>query len=108
MFDSLVFKRIRELFGGHVKIVVTGAAPIQKEVLRFFRISLGVPILEGYGQTETSAGGTFTLPHEVESGSVGPPIACSMIKLVDVPEMKYYSKNDEGEVRRMCSVTKGR
>ena len=98
MFDNLVFKRIRELFGGRVRLVVTGSAPIQKDVLRFFRIALGVPILEGYGQTETSAGGTFTLPREVDSGNVGPPIASIMIKLTDVPEMKYYSKNDEGEV----------
>lgn len=81
-----------------MRLVVTGSAPIQKDVLRFFRIALGVPILEGYGQTETSAGGTFTLPGEVDSGNVGPPIACNMIKLTDVPEMNYYSKNDEGEV----------
>jgi long-chain acyl-CoA synthetase len=98
LFDGIVFKKIRALFGGRVRIVVTGSAPIPYEVIRFLRIALGCPIYEGYGMTETCTCGTFTLPGEIDAGHVGPPVATMAIKLVDVEELKYFSKDDEGEI----------
>ena len=51
---------------------------------------------------------TFTLPNDTTTGHVGGPIACMQIKLRDVPEMKYYAANGEGEVCfKGPSVTKG-
>ena len=59
-----------------------------------------IQVFEGYGQTETTAGATISLPGDFSVGHVGAPLACNLIKLVDVPEMDYYSKNLEGEVRK--------
>ena len=56
-------------------------------------------MLEGYGQTECTAGATLTLPGDFSVGHVGTPLPCNLIKLVDVPEMNYFAKNNEGEVR---------
>ena len=105
VFDSIVFRRVQELFGGRVRLVVTGSAPIPRDVLRFFRIALGCPVFEGYGQTETCTCGTFTIAKETDAGHVGPPVATMAIKLVDVPELDYFSKNDEGEVCTVCVHT---
>ena len=98
-WDRLVFRKIQALLGGRVRYLVTGSAPIPKEVLRFMRISLGCQVFEGYGQTEAHAASCLTVPGETSAGHVGPPLPCVMIKLVDVPEMNYFSANHEGEVR---------
>jgi long-chain acyl-CoA synthetase len=49
MYDCLVFKKFRDILGGRVRVMVTGSAPIAKEVLNFLKIAFCVPILEGYG-----------------------------------------------------------
>ena len=98
IWDRLVFKRFQEGLGGRVRIAITGAAPLSPEVLTFLRCALGCFVLEGYGQTECTAGATITLPGESTAGHVGPPLPCNIVKVVDVPEMEYYAKNGEGEV----------
>ena len=79
-------------------MLVTGASPMPMEVLRFYRIALGCPFFEVYGITECCSAVTCTLINESEPGHVGPPLPCVAVKLVDVPELNYFSKNDEGEV----------
>lgn len=59
-YDSVVFKDIRNLTGGRVRLMVTGSAPIAGEVLTFLKAVFGCPLLEGFGQTETSAPATLT------------------------------------------------
>ena len=54
---------------------------------------------EAYGQTEASGGVTITLPDEHEGGHVGTVLPCNLVKLVDIPEMEYYIKDNKGEVR---------
>ncbi|NWV60548.1 ACSL5 ligase, partial [Malurus elegans] len=98
IWDKLVFKKVQETMGGRVRMMVTGAAPISPSVLTFLRAALGCQIFEGYGQTECSAGCTFTMPGDWTTGHVGAPLACNMIKLDDVEEMSYFSSNNEGEV----------
>ena len=56
-------------------------------------------VLEGYGQTESTAGATLSMPGDFSAGHVGAPLPCNYIKLVDVPDMEYYAQNNEGEVR---------
>ncbi|XP_062501468.1 long-chain-fatty-acid--CoA ligase 1-like [Corticium candelabrum] len=96
--DILVFRKIQDRFGGRLRCVITGSAPVSDTVLRFFRSALGCPVLEGYGQTENCAGACVTLPCDPEPGNVGPPLTCNYIKLVDVPDLEYFSANDQGEV----------
>ena len=55
-------------------------------------------VVEGYGQTEVTAAATMSVPGDNEPGHVGPPIPCSLVKLVDVPEMNYFASEGEGEV----------
>ncbi|XP_057884987.1 long-chain-fatty-acid--CoA ligase 5 isoform X2 [Melospiza georgiana] len=98
IWDKAVFKKIQETMGGRVRIMVTGAAPISPSVLTFLRAALGCQIFEGYGQTECSAGSTFSMPGDWTTGHVGAPLACNIIKLDDVEEMSYFSSNNEGEV----------
>ncbi|KFO98071.1 Long-chain-fatty-acid--CoA ligase 5 [Calypte anna] len=98
IWDQLVFHKVQETMGGRVRIMVTGAAPISPSVLTFLRAALGCQIFEAYGQTECSAGCTFSMPGDWTTGHVGAPLACNIIKLVDVEEMNYFSSNNEGEV----------
>jgi long-chain acyl-CoA synthetase len=81
------------VFGGRLKFMITGSAPIASEVLRFFMIVLGCDVREGYGQTETTAGTFFTEKGEREAGHVGGVNPAVELKLVDIPEMNYSSSN---------------
>ncbi|XP_069560792.1 long-chain-fatty-acid--CoA ligase 5 [Brachyistius frenatus] len=98
IWDKLIFHKVQESFGGRVRIMVTGAAPIAPPVLNFLRAALGCQIFEGYGQTECAAACTFTMPGDATSDHVGVPLPCNYVKLVDVEEMNYFSSNGEGEV----------
>ena len=61
-------------------------------------------MVEGYGQTECTAPVTLQLPYDTESGQVGPPVPCNIVKLIDVPEMDYYVKDQKGEVCIIISL----
>ncbi|XP_035883183.1 long-chain-fatty-acid--CoA ligase 5 isoform X2 [Phyllostomus discolor] len=98
LWDKLIFAKIQNNLGGKVRIMVTGAAPISAPVLTFLRAALGCPVFEAYGQTECTAGCTFTTPGDWKPGHVGVPLACNHVKLEDVPDMNYFSVNGEGEV----------
>lgn len=98
VWDKIIFSRIQANLGGKVHIMVTGAAPISSSVLTFLRAALGCPVFEAYGQTECTAGCTFTLPGDWTPGHVGVPLACNHVKLEDVPDMNYFSVNNEGEI----------
>jgi long-chain acyl-CoA synthetase len=68
--DEQIFQRVRQLFGGHVRQAISGAAPIAPEILEFF-YAAGVPVLEGWGMTETTAVGTVGTLEEFKFGTVG-------------------------------------
>lgn len=94
IWDPLVFSKLRDALGGRVKLLISGAAPISGQVVEFLRIAFSAPFIEGYGMTETATGGTVTDSLDVNStGNVGYPIRSVEIKLEDVPEMKYTSRD---------------
>lgn len=80
--------------------MITGSAPISKDVLDYLKVALCCPILEAYGLTETCGTSTAQYSYDTESGNVGGPVCCCEIKLVDVPEMKYVSTEQkvQGEI----------
>jgi long-chain acyl-CoA synthetase len=80
--DERLFKRVRDLFGGRVRQAVTGAAPIAPEILEFF-YAAGVPVLEGWGMTETTAIGTVNLLDHIKFGTVGRAVPGDEIKIAD-------------------------
>ncbi|XP_073197896.1 long-chain-fatty-acid--CoA ligase 1 isoform X1 [Lepidochelys kempii] len=98
LWDKLIFRKIQASLGGKVRLMITGAAPVSASVLTFLRAALGCQFYEGYGQTECTAGCSLTLPGDWTAGHVGPPMPCSLLKLVDVEEMNYFAVKGEGEV----------
>ncbi|XP_023659381.1 long-chain-fatty-acid--CoA ligase 6 isoform X1 [Paramormyrops kingsleyae] len=98
VWDKIFFSKIQASLGGRLRMIVTGAAPTSPIVLGFLRAALGCQVYEAYGQTECTAGCTFTTPGDWTSGHVGAPLPCSLIKLVDVPEKNYFAAKGEGEV----------
>ena len=94
LWDRLLFRKIKKALGlDCVRLMVSGSAPLGPNVMTFFRCLLGVPVMEGYGQTEGSAAATIGHPEDVASaGHVGGPVECAEVVLVDVPEMGYSSE----------------
>jgi long-chain acyl-CoA synthetase len=72
-YDAVVFKKVKALTGGRVRLMLTGSAPISAEVLDFLKVCFCCPIVEGYGMTETSAGSFTTMTNDPISGHVGGP-----------------------------------
>ncbi len=68
--DTGIFRNVRQLFGGQVRQAVSGAAPIAPEILEFF-YAAGVPVLEGWGMTETAGVGTVGTLEDFKFGTVG-------------------------------------
>jgi long-chain acyl-CoA synthetase len=68
--DERLYQRVRGLFGGELKQAITGAAPIAPEILEFF-YACGVPVMEGWGMTETTAVATVCTLDEFKFGTVG-------------------------------------
>jgi long-chain acyl-CoA synthetase len=77
---------VRNLFGGRLRQAVTGAAPIGKEILEFFW-ACGVPVLEGYGMTETSTVSTFSTVEDHKFGTVGRPLPGCELRIADDGEI---------------------
>ncbi|KAK3588976.1 hypothetical protein CHS0354_043146 [Potamilus streckersoni] len=98
LWDKLIFKKLQQSLGGKVRLITTGSAPLSPKVLHFLRCCVGCPVLEGYGQTECSAICSLTIPGDCESGTVGPPLSCNLLKVADVPDMNYFAKENKGEV----------
>ncbi|KHJ74727.1 hypothetical protein OESDEN_25657, partial [Oesophagostomum dentatum] len=89
-------------------MLTTGGAPVIPAVMDFTRIAYGCPLVEGYGQTECAAAGTLSMPCDTSSGHVGGPSPWAQVKLVDVPELGYFSASNKGEVCfRGAAVMKG-
>ncbi|KAF9151737.1 hypothetical protein BGX20_005337, partial [Mortierella sp. AD010] len=91
LWDRLLFNKVKMALGGRVQVILTGSAPIAKEVLSFLRIAFCCVVVEGYGSTEGLATATITMPDEYIPGHIGCPRAGCELKLVDVPEMNYHS-----------------
>jgi long-chain acyl-CoA synthetase len=100
--EQELYVNVRNLFGGRIRQCVTGAAPIAKEILEFF-YACGVPVLEGYGMTETSTVATCNVVEDFRFGSVGKALPGCEIKIADDGEillrgpnmMHGYFKNEE-------------
>ena len=103
LFDRLVLRKLRHQMGlDNAHLVVSGAAPINPAIIRFIR-SLGVNLVEGYGQTEVTAPTSMTPPDRPRIGTVGPPLPGVEVKIADDGEIlvrggnvfKGYLKDDE-------------
>jgi long-chain acyl-CoA synthetase len=100
LWDKILFKKIKAMVGGNVRIMLTGSAPVSCEVLEFLKVCFCCPLIEGYGMTETAAGSVIQSMSDSTSGNVGGPVANVKIRLRDIPEMSYLHTNNppQGEV----------
>ncbi|XP_050211646.1 long chain acyl-CoA synthetase 9, chloroplastic [Mercurialis annua] len=92
-WNFLVFRKVRAVLGGQVRFLLSGGAPLSGDTQRFINICLGAPIGQGYGLSETCAGGSFSEFDDTSIGRVGNPIPCTYLKLVDWPEGGYLTSN---------------
>ena len=90
--EEKLFVNVRNLFGGRIRQCVTGAAPIAREILEFF-YACGIPVMEGYGMTETSTVATVNTPEEHRFGSVGKPLPGVEVKIAEDGEVLLKGPN---------------
>ena len=83
--DRLVYSKVRKGTGGHLRIVMSGGAPLSKELAEFFW-AIGIPIYQGYGLTETSPVLTSNYPKN-RPGSSGRPITNVKIRIAEDGEI---------------------
>ncbi|MFY9225464.1 MAG: long-chain fatty acid--CoA ligase [Blastocatellia bacterium] len=84
--EKLVFEKIRARLGGRVKSIISGGAPLGVNISEFFA-NVGMPIMEAYGATETSAPATITRPEALRVGTVGTPIPDVEVKIAEDGEI---------------------
>ena len=102
LFDRLVYSKLRAVLGGNVAYAVSGGAPLGDRLGHFFR-GIGVPVLEGYGLTETTAALAVNLPDDIRIGTVGRPLPGVSVGVDTDGELCFkggqvmlgYWKNDE-------------
>jgi long-chain acyl-CoA synthetase len=100
--DRKVLSKIRGLFGGQLRLAVSGAAPINPDILRFFDAA-GVLVLEGWGMTETSTAATISTPDDFKIGTIGKPFPGCEVRIAEDGEIlvkgpnvfQGYYKNEE-------------
>ncbi|MBA60690.1 MAG: hypothetical protein CMB30_03235 [Euryarchaeota archaeon] len=93
VLGGIIKKKAKEKIGfSKIKFAVTGAAPINPDILKLFS-KLGVPLFEGYGMTETTAGATLGSPAHNRIGSVGKPFEGTGLRIAD-PD-----KDGNGEIQ---------
>jgi long-chain acyl-CoA synthetase len=89
---QLVFSRIHAVLGGNVRFLMSGGAPLARDIAEFFH-AVGLPIYEGYGLTETTPALTVNHPARYRIGTVGSVLDCCEIRIADDGEILARGAN---------------
>ena len=98
ILDALIFKNMRAIVGGRVRLLLSGGAPLSPDTHDFVRCALGLPLVQGYGLTESCACGTIMDSDEIHLGAAGPPLQGVRIQLINWDEGNY-TVNDQPNPR---------
>jgi len=106
LFD-LIFNGFYKMVGGRIKVAVSGGGPISAEVQNFIRVAFKLPLIQGYGLTETCSTGTVQPLWSVENSVVGPPIKSVELRLANCTEVldrngKPYLNTDTTHLGAPC------
>src|SRR5712671_5285676 len=109
LLDLLVRRKVSARFGGRLKAMVSGGAPLTPEIGVFF-LALGVPLLQGYGQTEASPVVSANPPKRIKIDTVGPALDGVQVRIADDGEilvrgdlvMKGYWNDPEATARALA------
>lgn len=96
--QGMAFKKVHKSFGGKLKFMMSGSAPVAGEVMKFLRIVIGVPILEGYGLTESSGGSFTSNGFDITTEHIGGPLPGVEAKLRPVEGYTSNSYSEYGEL----------
>jgi long-chain acyl-CoA synthetase len=88
VFSRLVYGKLRDALGGNVAYALSGGAPLGDRLGHFYR-GIGLPVLEGYGLTETTAALTVNLPDAHKIGTVGRPLPGTAVRVADDGELLF-------------------
>lgn len=91
LLNRAVFGPVQAGLGGKLKLAMTGSAPLSPEIQKFMQTVFKCPVRQGYGLTENCACATIGTPADNSTGNVGPPQACTVIRLADWPEGLYMN-----------------
>jgi len=102
IYDKIVYSKLRDIFGSRISKLVSGGAPLNKEIAQFF-LNIGVPIYQGYGLTESSPVISTNYPGFNKIGSSGKALPSVEVKITEEKEliargpsiMKAYLNNKE-------------
>ncbi|MGZ8719739.1 MAG: AMP-dependent synthetase/ligase, partial [Aeromicrobium sp.] len=90
-FDKLIFSRLRDVLGGKAQHAISGGAPLGDRLAHFYR-GIGIPVLEGYGLTETTAALCVNTPTDLRIGTVGKPLGDTEVRVAGDGELQFRGK----------------
>lgn len=103
VYDTLIFRNIRNLLGGRVEMLVSGSAPIQAKVLEVMTVCFSCAVIEGYGLTESVGVCTANIDTDRKHlGSTGSARTGVQLRLADVPELNYLVSDKPDPRGEIC------
>ena len=92
MFETSVYRAVRGALGPNIRYVACGGAPLSADLAHFFA-GIGLPMIQGYGMTETAAPFTVTRVNDNKIGTVGQPAPGSSVRIADDGEVQVHGAN---------------
>ncbi|MFY1814012.1 AMP-dependent synthetase/ligase [Bifidobacterium bifidum] len=92
MFETSVYRAVRGALGPNIRYVACGGAPLSADLAHFFA-GIGLPMIQGYGMTETAAPFTVTRVNDNKIGTVGQPAPGSSVRIADDGEVQVRGAN---------------
>eukprot|EP00854_Cymbomonas_tetramitiformis_P005120 gene5120-6229_t len=108
LFKALVFGKLKAMMGGRMRITLSGGGAISSEVQTFIRTAFCMPLIQGYGLTETNSAGTAQDIFDVRDGNTGHPVPATELRLAPCwevldKEQKPYLPEDTAHYKVPCA-----